>query len=54
MDSTLNFRNNSRKVTDNREMRALRFNSGPKSKEKRKFREEGRSLEGVTVQNTYF
>ena len=44
MDSTLHFRNSGRKVTNNREIRALRFNLGPKSKEKRQIqREEGSS-----------
>lgn len=51
-DSTLNYRNSGRKITDNREIRALRFNLGPKSKEKRQIqREEGRSWEGRSVEH---
>lgn len=54
MDSTLNFRNSGRKKTkkqktDNTEIRALRFNLGPKSKEKRQFRERKEEAERVVV-----
>lgn len=54
MDSTLICRNSGRKITDNTEIRALRFNSGPKSKEKRQFRERKGEAERVVLQNTYF
>lgn len=53
MDSILIFRNSGRKITD-REIRALRFNSRPKSKEKRQFRERKEEAERIVVQNTYF
>lgn len=49
MDSTLNCRNSGRKITDNTEIRALRFNLGPKSKEKRQFRERKEEAERVVV-----
>lgn len=54
MDSTLTFRISSKKVTDNREIRALRFNLGPQSKEKRQFRKRKEKSKRVIVQNTYF
>lgn len=50
MDSTLNFRNSDRKITDNREIRAVRFNLRPKSKKKIQ-RKEGRSWQGHSTEH---